>query len=329
MLFPFTQSSTLKPCNRVITTSRRVIAASLKTAKATSKMSNNDTLLCNKLAILGGGKMAESILNALKSKKIIPMEKVQCYDINPSRMQALKKAYKIQTSVSNEECIDGADIVILAVKPQNVTAVAESIKKPVTGTLISILAGVSMSQLRENFNTEKVIRTMPNTPAMVLEGITVWCASPETSPEVKVKAQILLSSFGEEVEVSEEPYLDMATAVSGSGPAYVFLTMEAMIDASVHLGFPRATATKLVTATMRGSAIYSKLSEEELTTLRNNVTSPGGTTASALYELERGGFRTVVADAIWSAYRRSLELGNKDSNVGPGRSKSNSNNNNK
>ena len=223
------------------------------------------------------------------------MDKVFCYDINRERLQSLKKLYKIRTAESNEDCVEDADMIILAVKPQNTRTVAESIKQPISGALLSILAGVTMGTLRDNFKTDKIIRTMPNTPAMVLEGITVWTASPQTPVDVKDKARVLLESFGEEVEVSDESYLDMATAVSGSGPAYVFLTMEAMIDASVHLGFPRDVAIKLVTATIRGSAVYSQQSEEALTLLRNNVTSPGGTTASALYELERGGFRTVIS----------------------------------
>ena len=151
--------------------------------------------------------------------------------------------------------------------------------------------------------------------------MTVWVARKEVEEAMLAKIKILLGSFGEEIQVSDESYIDMATAVSGSGPAYIFLTMEAMVDAAVHLGFPREIAVKLVTATLRGSVLYSQKSDETLTSLRNNVTSPGGTTASALYELERGGYRTVISDALWSAYRRALELGGQNPNVGPGRNK--------
>jgi len=154
----------------------------------------------------------------------------------------------------------------------------------------------------------------------------------------------LLMTMGMELEVSTEPYLDMATAISGSGPAYIYLLTESLIDAGVHLGFPRDTAVKLVTQTIRGSSSLALASMHDqdkmhkasasasgpsdspnpnngLHDLRYMVTSPGGTTASALYEMERGGFRTIMSDAVWAAYRRSLELGEKNSNIGPGRNK--------
>ena len=131
----------------------------------------------------------------------------------------------------------------------------------------------------------------------------------------------VLGAFGEEHMVKEEKFLDMATALSGSGPAYVLLLMESMIDTGVHLGFPRAVASKLVLQTVRGTAIYADATNDATVNgLRGDITSPGGTTASALYELERGGFRTTVSDGVWAAYRRSLELGGQDSNVGPNRS---------
>ena len=280
------------------------------------------SLLDSKLACIGGGRMAEAILNALKSKNIIAMENVHVYDVNEDRLAYLKDKYKIIPCNSMNDCVSNSELIILAVKPQHVSVVAESLTIPITNSVvISIAAGVEIKQLVNKFKTKLVIRTMPNTPAMVLEGITVWTATKETPPPLLEKAKALFNTFGDEIEVSDEAYLDMATAVSGSGPAYVFLTMEAMIDASVHLGFPRETAIKLVTATIKGSAVYSQQSKDNLTTLRNNVTSPGGTTASALYELERGNFRTVIADGIWAAYRRSLELGHKNPNVGPGRNK--------
>mmetsp|Transcript_18572 Transcript_18572/g.30955 ORF Transcript_18572/g.30955 Transcript_18572/m.30955 type:complete len:164 (-) Transcript_18572:1045-1536(-) len=162
---------------------------------------------------------------------------------------------------------------------------------------------------------------MPNTPASILEGMTVWYPAAEVSPETIDRARQLLEMTGTALQVNAENMLDMATAISGTGPAYVFLTMEAMIDTAVHIGIPREMAKIMVGNTVKGSAIYALENEASVSDLRYNVTSPGGTTASALYELEKGGYRTVVADAVWAAYRRSLELGNEDSNVGPGRSK--------
>jgi pyrroline-5-carboxylate reductase len=265
--------------------------------------------------------MAEAIINSLMVSNKQSSNKISVYDINEERRGYLQAQYGVHTCSTADEAVKDADIVILAVKPQNVVASARSLSSPPSGVILSIVAGCTIETLAQHFKTELLIRSMPNTPAMVLEGITVWTATKKVPEELLDKARNLLGSIGEQVEVTDESYLDMATAVSGSGPAYVFLTMEAMIDAAVHLGFPRDTAVKLVTATIRGSASYAMQSPESISALRNNVTSPGGTTASALYELERGGFRTVIADGIWSAYRKALELGGNDSNVGPGRSR--------
>ena len=152
---------------------------------------------------------------------------------------------------------------------------------------------------------------MPNTPAQIGKGITVWTAAPAVSPEQIDIAQQILAALGEEIFLEEEYYLDMATALSGTGPAYVFLFMEAMVDAGVHLGFPRRVAEQLVAETVRGSVDYYARTTDpvHLARLRNQVTSPGGTSAAALYYLEKAGFRTAISRAIWAAYERSRELG--------------------
>mmetsp|Transcript_4427 Transcript_4427/g.8598 ORF Transcript_4427/g.8598 Transcript_4427/m.8598 type:complete len:200 (-) Transcript_4427:235-834(-) len=160
---------------------------------------------------------------------------------------------------------------------------------------------------------------MPNTPATIGKGVTVWTCTENLDETEQSRIQKVLGSFGKEVYVPDESFIDMATSISGSGPAYIFLLMEAMIDAGVHMGFNRETATILVEETLLGSTMYAMASKEHLASLKNSVTSPGGTTASATYELESGRFRTVVQDAIWACYRRSLEMGGRDSNVGPGR----------
>jgi len=154
-----------------------------------------------------------------------------------------------------------------------------------------------------------VVRAMPNTPAQIGQGITVWMATPDVTPEqVKLIKQIL-SALGPEIQVEEENYLDMATALSGTGPAYVFLFLEALIDSGVHLGFPRRIAEQLVLQTLRGSVEYYSQQKLHPAALRNQVTSPGGTSAAALYYLEKAGFRTAISRAIWAAYERSQELG--------------------
>jgi len=154
-----------------------------------------------------------------------------------------------------------------------------------------------------------VIRSMPNTPAQIGEGMTVWTAGEAVSELQRGWARMVLGSFGHEQYVADESYLDMATALSGTGPAYVFMFMEAMIDAGVHMGFPRYMAEELVMQTILGSVRYAQATGRHPAELRNGVTSPGGTTAAAMSELERGGLRTVLSDGIWAAYRRSVELG--------------------
>jgi pyrroline-5-carboxylate reductase len=154
-----------------------------------------------------------------------------------------------------------------------------------------------------------VVRSMPNTPGQIGEGISVWTASRETSEEQRELARQILGALGDQVFVEDEYYLDMATALSGTGPAYVFLFMEALIDAGVHLGFPRRIAEQLVLQTIRGSVAYYENAERHPATLRNQVTSPGGTSAEALYYLDKAGFRTAISRAVWAAYQRSLELG--------------------
>jgi pyrroline-5-carboxylate reductase len=158
---------------------------------------------------------------------------------------------------------------------------------------------------------------MPNTPAQIGEGITVWTAAPAVTEEQLETARSILSALGQNIFMAEESYLDMATALSGSGPAYVFLFMEAMIDAGVHLGFPRRIAEQLVTQTLRGSVDYFDLRKDHPAELRNEVTSPAGTSAAALYYLEKAGFRTAISRAVWAAYERSQELGRGRENQAP------------
>ena len=152
---------------------------------------------------------------------------------------------------------------------------------------------------------------MPNTPARLGRGMTVWYATPETTAEQRAQASAILRALGAELEVDDERFVAMATAVSGTGPTYVFLVMEALIDAAVHLGFPRHVAHDLVVETLEGSTYFAKQSGDHPAVLRNMVTSPGGTSAAALHELESGRLRTVLSEAVWAAYRRTVELGDQ------------------
>jgi len=281
-----------------------------------------------KIAFIGTGKMAQAIIGGMVRNGVQVPENVSLYDINTDMMNACATAFPgVKTATTLWGACKDVDMVVLAVKPQNVQAMLTELKEeadkhggiPKATVFISIIAGVPLVAFQSVAEVDFVVRAMPNTPVTVEQGCTVWCCT-EGFPEQR-KAQIseLFGAIGDEICMTDERFLDMATAISGSGPAYVFLTMEAMIDAGVHMGFPRHIAERLVINTLLGTCLYAIQSGEHVSKLRNDITSPGGTTASAIYNLERGGFRTTVSDAVWAAYRRSLELGGQDSNVGPGR----------
>src|SRR4029079_18989142 len=169
---------------------------------------------------------------------------------------------------------------------------------------------------------DQVVRSMPNPPARLGKGVTVWYATPETTDVQRAQAAALLSALGLQLEVDDEKMVAMATAVSGTGPAYVFLVMEELIDAAVHLGFPRHVAHDLVIETLEGSTRFAKQSGDHPAVLRNMVTSPAGTSAAAIHELESGRLRTVLSEAVFAAYRRTVELGDEmeaqvDADVAP------------
>jgi len=229
----------------------------------------------------------------------------------PERGDELATRYGVKPFTDNANAAAQADVVILAVKPQKLAKVLAGLRGNLQpGALVlSIVAGASIQTIREGLNHDIIVRSMPNTPAQIGEGITVWTASHSVTSEQSELARLILSALGPEVFVEEESYIDMATALSGSGPAYVFMFMEALIDAGVHLGFPRRIAEQLVVQTLRGSVDYFQMRKLHPAALRNEVTSPGGTSAAALYYLEKAGLRTAVSRAVWAAYERSQELG--------------------
>ena len=215
------------------------------------------------------------------------------------------------TTTDNIAAASDADLVLLTVKPQSIDEVLREMEGaiPEKALVLSIVAGARTDDIARGLKHRSIVRAMPNTPAQVGEGITVWTATDEVSRSQREQARSVFESFGKEVFVEDEDYLDMATALSGTGPAYVFLFMEAMVDAGVHLGFPRRIAEELVVQTVKGSVAFYEHSPSHLARLRNQVTSPGGTSAAALYYLEKAGVRTALSRAIWAAYERSVQLG--------------------
>lgn len=267
-------------------------------------------MLNKKIAFIGPGVMAEAMIAGLLRQKLADPKNITVSGPREERGAELNKKYGIKFTSDNADAAHHADVVVLSVKPQRLTEVMKGLKGVRSEALVlSIIAGATIKKISTGLKHKAIVRSMPNTPGQIGEGITVWAASREvTEPQQKI-ARTLLSAMGEEVFVEDESYLDMATALSGSGPAYVFLFTEALIDAGVHMGFPRRIAEQLVLQTIKGSASYYEGASRHPATLRNQVTSPGGTSAEALYYLEKAGFRTAISRAVWAAYQRSLELG--------------------
>jgi len=267
----------------------------------------------SKITFIGPGVMAEAMIVGLLRKKLAKPEAITVAGPNADRLEFLGQKYQIHGASDNATAAADADIIILSVKPQRLDRVLDGLRgkfKP-DALVLSIVAGASIDKISGGLKHKCIVRSMPNTPAQIGEGITVWTAAPKVLAEQREMARQILGALGEEIFVEEENYLDMATALSGTGPAYVFLFMEAMVDAGVHLGFPRRIAERLVAQTVRGSVDYYEKRDDpvHLARLRNEVTSPGGTSAAALYYLEKAGFRTAISRAIWAAYERSRQLG--------------------
>ncbi len=264
-----------------------------------------------KFTIIGPGVMAEAIISGLINQQVIPAENILASGPRQVRLEELQKKYRIQTNINNVEAIQDADVVLLCIKPQKWPEVMAELKGQLSQKtlVISIIAGATMDSLAMNLNHRSIVRAMPNTPAQVGEGMTVWTHSSDVTPEQHALGQQILSALGVEIYVKDESYIDMATAVSGTGPAYVFLFLEAMIDAGVHLGLPRRIAETMVVQTIKGTIAYYTQNDSHPARLRNQVTSPGGTSATALYYLDKMGFRTAISRAIWAAFTRSEELG--------------------
>jgi pyrroline-5-carboxylate reductase len=265
-----------------------------------------------RIAFVGGGAMAEAFIGGLLAKGLAAPQRIVASDPVPDRRQHLAGSLGIRTIASNREAVEGAGIVVLAVKPQVVGRVLEDLAPAALAAdalLITFIAGVRIATLRAALGERPVVRLMPNTPAQIGEGISAWTATPDCTEAQRAQARAMIGALGEEVYVEEEGYLDMATALSGSGPGYVFLFIEALIDAGVRIGLARAVAEKLVLQTVRGSALYAQRSGQHPAALRNAVTSPGGTTAEGLHQLERGGLRAAIEDAVAAAYQRARQLG--------------------
>jgi len=262
------------------------------------------------IAFIGAGNMASSIIGGLVATGH-PPGSIIASDPNTDALHKLAAQSGIQTSSDNATAVKEANIVVLSVKPQIMQLVCESLVDYLsTNTLtISIAAGINCNSLKQWLNKKQpIVRCMPNTPALVQAGASALFANKKTSDEQRKQAETILSAVGTVNWVEKEDDLDAVTAVSGSGPAYFFLMIEAMIDAGVKQGLSRETATTLASQTAFGAAKLALSSEVDVAELRRRVTSPNGTTAEAIASFEHDNFRTVVENAMLACADRSREL---------------------
>ena len=279
---------------------------------------NAEKLLENtRLAFIGCGVMAESIVAGLLRQNLVKTEQITASHPRSNRRGELKSKYGIEVYEDNVTAVnslpDDDSMIVLCVKPQRIGGVLEEIKDAVkpSQVVVSIIAGATIETISEALNNKLIVRTMPNTPSQIGAGMTAWTCAETVSDAQKAQVKTLLTALGKELYVENERQIDMATALSATGPTYIFMMMEAMTDAGVHLGFSRDVSKELVQQTMLGSTLFAIESHKHPAELRNMVTSPGGTSAEAIYQMEKGGLRTVLSKAIYAAYQKAVDLGKK------------------
>ncbi len=266
--------------------------------------------LPHKLAFVGGGQMAEALIGGMLSAKLCEPDRIRTADPSAVRLDHLKQAFGIQTGGSNREVAAWGDIVVLAVKPQVLDGVLKEIGGELAKALVvSIVAGVPISRIMEACGGRmRVVRAMPNMPAMVHEAMTALAIGSGVREQEVASVRRIFESVGKVVPV-EERLMDAVTGISGSGPAYVFLIIEALTDGGVKMGVPRDTAALLAAQTVLGAARMVLETGQHPARLKDQVASPGGTTIAGLHRLEQGGMRATLIDAVEAATKRSQELG--------------------
>lgn len=275
-----------------------------------------------RLSFVGCGVMAEAMVAGLLRRSLVSPAQVAASHPRAARREELRERYGIQVFESNREAAkargegeegESPSVVVLAVKPQRLGRVLEELKGSLAeGQLVlSIVAGARMETIAGGLLHSSVVRAMPNTPAQVGEGMTAWTADEQVGDEGREVVRAMLGALGREIYVENEHMIDMATALSATGPTYIFMMMEALVDAGVHMGFSRHVSQELVTQTLLGSVLFARESHKHPAELRNMVTSPGGTSAEAIYQMEKGSLRTVLSKAVYAAYKRAVALGQK------------------
>ncbi|MEE8510797.1 MAG: pyrroline-5-carboxylate reductase [Candidatus Methylomirabilales bacterium] len=264
-----------------------------------------------RIAFIGAGNMGEALIKGLLEAGRVRPEQLIATDIRKDRLEAIRKAYRIDTVTDNREAVAKAQILLLAVKPQVMNEVLTELRGAVAEDhcLLSIAAGIPTAFIEARFSQPtRVVRIMPNTPAFVLAGASAIAPGRHATPEDLEIARQILNAVGRVVQVDEK-LMDAVTGLSGSGPAYIFVVIEALSDAGVRMGLSREVATLLAAQTVFGAARMVLESGEHPARLRDSVTSPGGTTIAGLHVLEQAGFRGILMTAVEAAARRSQELG--------------------
>ena len=264
-----------------------------------------------KMAFVGSGVMGEAMIKGLLTQNLTTPDCIMASDPWQERLDMIQATYGVGVTNDNAAAVRGADIVVMSIKPQSLPKVGKDLHSKIhpDALVLSILAGTRIMTLQNKLFHDRIVRAMPNTPAQLGKGMTVWTATSQVDGEQIRFTETILGAMGEQLQVEEEGFLDMATGLSGSGPGFVMLLIEAMIDAGVHMGFSRRDAEKMVLQTIDGSVALMRSSGKHSAELKNQVTSPGGTTAAGLYALEKASFRATISDAIFAAYHRSQELG--------------------
>ncbi len=267
--------------------------------------------MLDSISFIGGGVMAEAMIGGLLARKLVSARHVIAGEPHEKRRAELESRYRIRTTADNLKAVHYAETIVFAIKPQILMRVLPELKGALSDDqlVISIIAGGRIATLSEGLQHNAIVRSMPNTPARIGKGLTVWTCTPVVNEKQRRQASAIFKALGKEVFVDDEKYLDMATAVSGTGPTYTFLVLEALIDAAVHLGFSREVAHDIVIETMLGTILFAQSTGKHPAELRNMVTSPGGTSAEAIYQMEKGALRTVLSKAVWAAYQKSRLLG--------------------
>jgi pyrroline-5-carboxylate reductase len=261
------------------------------------------------IAFVGAGNMAASLIGGLRAQGV-PADAIRASEPGAEQRGRLNQQHGIALFSDNVEAIEGADLIVLAVKPQVMKAVCLDLAPHLTAdqVIVSIAAGISCASLEKWLGERAIVRCMPNTPALLRQGVSGLFANPRVSAAQKAQAEQVLSAVGLALWLEEEAQLDAVTAVSGSGPAYFFLLIEAMTAAGEQLGLPRATAAQLSIQTALGAARMASESDVDAAELRRRVTSPNGTTEAAIKTFQAGGFEALVQQALHAAANRSAEL---------------------